>query len=80
MSVLGFFLFALVFGVLPLVILYLVIEGETSNPIIVDRSEAERLAKERGGRPEHVQDDSDQATAEWGTDSQWGSETEGCDR
>lgn len=32
--------------------LYLLIENETADPTIVDRSEAERMAKRRGGRPE----------------------------
>ncbi|WP_226004461.1 hypothetical protein [Natrinema salinisoli] len=31
-------------------ILWLAISQETSNPTVVDRAEAERIAKERGGR------------------------------
>ncbi|MDF9744889.1 hypothetical protein [Natrinema salsiterrestre] len=34
---------------IPLV-LWLAISQETSNPTVVDRAEAERIAKERGGR------------------------------
>jgi len=35
--------------VVPL-LLWLLIDQETSNPTIVDRADAERIAKERGGR------------------------------
>ncbi|SDC36008.1 hypothetical protein [Natrinema hispanicum] len=31
-------------------LLWLLIDQETSNPTIVDRADAERIAKERGGR------------------------------
>lgn len=41
-----FLLFAIV---IPLA-LWVAIEGETSDPTVVDRAEAERIAKERGGR------------------------------
>ncbi|MFC4542723.1 hypothetical protein ACFO5R_12405 [Halosolutus amylolyticus] len=41
-----FLLFALAIPLL----LWLAIENETSDPAVVDRSEAERIAKERGGR------------------------------
>ena len=40
----------LVLGVLATLGLYLITERETSDPRVVDRSEAERLAKARGGR------------------------------
>ncbi|WP_247002676.1 hypothetical protein [Halosolutus gelatinilyticus] len=43
------FLFLLFAVGIPLV-LWLAIENETSDPTVVDRSEAERIATERGGR------------------------------
>lgn len=35
------------------VVLHVFIGRETADPRIVDRSEAEQLARARGGRPEH---------------------------
>ncbi|MFC3957705.1 hypothetical protein [Halovivax cerinus] len=40
----------LVGSVVGFVLLWLLIEGETSNPPVLDREEAERRAIERGGR------------------------------
>ena len=45
--------FALVFVLFAIAIplaIWVVIETETADPTVVDRSEAERIAKERGGR------------------------------
>ncbi|WP_440770834.1 hypothetical protein [Natronorubrum sp. DTA28] len=48
----AFVLFVLLFSLLIPLVLWLAIADETSNPTVVDRTEAERLARERGGRPE----------------------------
>ncbi|ELY82767.1 hypothetical protein [Natrinema pallidum] len=46
-------------------VLWLAISQETSAPTVVDRAEAERIAKERGGRePTRAADDD--TAAEWG--------------
>ena len=44
-------------------VLWLAISRETSDPTVVDRAEAERIAKERGGRQpsaEAMRDDDDE--------------------
>jgi len=48
------------------VVLYILIERETSDPTIVDRSEAERLARKQGGRRSgrHRGTDDESETAE----------------
>ncbi|WP_408956935.1 hypothetical protein [Natrinema sp. 74] len=45
----GFVFLVAIALVIPL-ILWAAISEETSNPTVVDRAEAERIAKERGGR------------------------------
>jgi len=45
----GFVFLVAIALVIPL-ILWAAISQETSNPTVVDRAEAERIAKERGGR------------------------------
>ncbi len=62
--------------------LYLLVERETSDPTIVDRSEAERIARERGGRPEAQPprgDDSGGGADRWGTDGRDGDDRWGTD-
>ena len=73
--VLVFLLFAVA---IPLA-LWVAIESETSDPTVVDHTEAERIAKERGGRGRSGTDSSDHAIAdrdhtddpepEWGAES-----------
>ncbi|WP_440763526.1 hypothetical protein [Natronorubrum sp. DTA7] len=68
---------------IPLV-LWLAIADETSNPTIVDRTEAERLARERGGRPESRSNAGD-TTVGWDADdheseADWGSRTDDAGR
>jgi hypothetical protein len=65
------------FGIVVPLVLYLLIDEETSNPEIVDRSEAERLAQRRGGRPGRSQSEPDDETEEWGIDGEWGASEQG---
>ncbi|OVE85055.1 hypothetical protein [Natronolimnobius baerhuensis] len=44
--------------------LYLLLESETSNPTVVDRADAERDAKARGGTREHAASSSSARPAE----------------
>ncbi|MDS0476666.1 hypothetical protein [Natrinema sp. 1APR25-10V2] len=44
------FVFMLLIAVAFTLVLWLAISRETSDPTVVDRAEAERIAKERGGR------------------------------
>ncbi|MXR52893.1 hypothetical protein GRX03_14935 [Halovenus sp. WSH3] len=50
MSGVAFLLLVVVLGVVPLFVLYVLIEGETNDPTVVDRAEAEKIAQGRGGR------------------------------
>ncbi|ELZ22963.1 hypothetical protein [Natrinema limicola] len=48
--------------------LWLLIDQETSNPTVVDRAEAERIAKDRGGRQsstDRTSDDDDERDEYW---------------
>ncbi len=74
-----FVLFVLFALAAPLV-LWLLIAGETSNPTVVDREEAERIARERGGldgtdrreSPDRRDGRDDRPDRdEWGVDSRW---------
>ena len=74
--------------------LWVAIESETSNPTVVDRTEAERIAQEQGGRKRSGSDSSERATVDrdhtddrdeesgWGTesDNRWGSASGDSDR
>ncbi|AEH36462.1 hypothetical protein [Halopiger xanaduensis] len=46
----AFVVLVLLFAVLIPLVLWVAIEGETSNATVMDRTDAERIAKERGGR------------------------------
>ena len=46
----GFVLVFVLFAIAIPLAIWVVIENETSNATVVDRAEAERIAKERGGR------------------------------
>jgi uncharacterized membrane protein len=73
----------LVFFVVPFLGLYLAIDRETSNPTVVDRSEAEQIAQDRGGRPEARERGREQETddsGEWGSSDEWGASKERDDR
>lgn len=66
--VLAFILLALAFPVL----LYIYTQQEISNLNVMDRSEAERVARDRGGRPGRdgeQRDDRDDTDDEWGAES-----------
>ena len=84
----------LLFAIAVPLALWVAIEGETSDPTVVDRAEAERIAQEQGGRKRSGSDSSKRATADrdhtddpdeepgWGTESEdrWGSESGDSDR
>lgn len=75
MSAAGVLVIFLVIGVLPLLVLYLVVDQETSDPTVVKRSEAEQLARDRGGRPTAREPDRADGTDdenEWGSTDEWG--------
>lgn len=57
-------LLAVVFAVAIPLGLWIAIEGETSDPTVVDRTEAERIARERGGRDDSRSISSDRANAD----------------
>lgn len=64
-------------------LLYLAVDRETSNPTIVNRSEAEQIAQDRGGRPEARERSREQETddsSEWGSTDEWGASGERDDR
>ncbi|MEF8820745.1 MAG: hypothetical protein V5A52_00560 [Halovenus sp.] len=64
-------------------LLYLAIDRETSDPTVVNRSEAEQIAQDRGGRPEARERRREQETddfGEWGTDDEWGASRDRDDR
>jgi len=63
----GFIVVFLLVAILFPLLLYVFVERETADPQVLNRTEAERLAKERGGRD--VPDDADD---DWGTDRDWG--------
>ncbi|ELY83538.1 hypothetical protein [Natrinema altunense] len=75
----GLVLVVLAFLAVPFV-LWLAINQETSAPTVVDRAEAERIAKERGGRePTRTADGSGGATrsdADDDTAAEWGAHRE----
>ena len=62
MAAAGLFL-VLAFGVGVPLVLYLLIRAETSDPEIVDRTTAERLARRRGGRRDAGE--TDDAHGDW---------------
>jgi len=75
MSAAGVLVILPVIGVLPLLVLYLVIDRETSEPTVVKRSEAEKMAQDRGGRPaarEPDRADGPDDESEWGSTEEWG--------
>lgn len=83
MSDVGLLVLILVFFVVPFLGLYLAIDRETSNPTVVDRSEAEQIAQDRGGRPEARERRREQErddSGEWGTSDEWGASREHDDR
>ena len=47
----AFFLLVVAIAIVVPVVMYLFVVGETADPTVVDRTEGERLAQERGGRP-----------------------------
>lgn len=57
-------------------LLYVLIQEETSNPEIIDRSEAERVAQQRGGRPDGSHTEHAEERDEWGTGGEWGDTSE----
>jgi len=64
-------------------LLYLGVDRETSDPTIVNRSEAEQIARDRGGRPEVRESSREQETddaGEWGSTDEWGASSERDDR
>lgn len=71
------------FAIASTLVLWVAIEGETSDPTVVDRSEAERIAKERGGRGKSGADSSEDSPGNANTgsagvrdeESGWGSRT-----
>ncbi|QSX00137.1 hypothetical protein [Haloterrigena alkaliphila] len=66
--------------------LWVAIEGETSNPTVVDRTEAERIAQEQGGRKRSGSDSSERAggvrnhTDNFDEEPGWGTRSEDSDR
>ncbi|WP_436933528.1 hypothetical protein [Halovenus marina] len=66
-----FVLFVAVALLVPL-LLYWFTEQEITDPTVVNRSEAEQMARERGGRPGARPDGTDDSDDEWGADSEWG--------
>ncbi|MEY7848883.1 hypothetical protein AB7C87_06715 [Natrarchaeobius sp. A-rgal3] len=84
------------FGLGAPLVLYLLIDAETSNPTVVDRETAEREAKDRGGRPPNApsapstattgEDDSDDSSASANADNDrleygsWGLESDRDER
>ncbi|NUB89653.1 hypothetical protein HT576_01210 [Haloterrigena sp. SYSU A121-1] len=60
----------LLFAIAVPLALWIAIESETSDPTVVDRAEAERIAKDRGGRGRSRTDSSDDppASADTATD------------
>ncbi|WP_137289287.1 hypothetical protein [Natronorubrum halophilum] len=83
MFAIAFLLIVLLAIVVPLV-LWLAIDNETSNPTVVDRSDAEQLAKERGGRGGSRSNSSADAARtdpdDQGTESGWGTRPDDADR
>ncbi|WP_436345618.1 hypothetical protein [Natronorubrum sp. FCH18a] len=78
------FLLVLLFALVIPLVLWLAIDNETSNPTVVDRSDAEQLAKERGGRGgSRSSSGADAARTdpdEQGTESGWGTRPDDADR
>ena len=78
-----FVFFVLVGAVVVPLALWLILDSETSNPTIVDRAEAERLAKERGGRgvtgSNAAESDTDDPDGD-GADREWGTRRNESDR
>lgn len=77
-----FVLVALLFALVIPLLLWLEIDRETSNPSVVDRSEAERLAREQGGRNDSrpASDDrtngrsTDDGSDDHGSEPEWGTQ------
>lgn len=76
MSEIGVLVVFLFIVVIPGAVLYLAIDRETAEPTVVNRSEAEQIARDRGGRPDAREGDksgrSGDDDGEWGATDEWG--------